>query len=91
MFRPVVLAACATIGVLAIALAAALAFGGPSRPKPMLSISAPFKDVDFSALPPPRRYAARDGARLAYRFYAPAGSKIPLGSVVLVHGSSANI
>jgi len=84
------LAAGAIVGVLLVTLAAALTFGGPTPRPPMRSISDPFKDVDFSALPPPRRYAARDGALLAYRFYAPAGEHAQRGSVVLVHGSSAS-
>jgi non-heme chloroperoxidase len=88
--RYLALVAGAVIGALLVALAAALAFGGPTRPPPMRSISDPFKDVDFSSLPPLGRYAARDGALLAYRFYAPAASQAGRGSVVLVHGSSAD-
>ena len=33
----------------------------------MLSISNPFRNVDYSALPPLSHYAARDGTQLAYR------------------------
>lgn len=75
-----------------IALAAAIAFGGPRHLAPMASIGDPFKTVDYSDLPPVRQFAADDGALLAYRYYAPFGSASahPLGSVVLVHGSSAN-
>jgi len=78
------------LGLLIVALAAAIAFGGPSKPKPMQSISNPFKGVDFSTIPPLSHFAARDGASLAYRRYAPAGNVPGRGSVVLVHGSSAN-
>ena len=86
-----VLSACAACAVLMlVALAAAIAFGGPTRPQPMLSISNPFRNVDYSALPPLSHYAARDGTQLAYRRYAPAGGAAARGSVVLVHGSSAN-
>jgi len=86
-----VIAACAAIALLLLmVVAAAIAFGGPTRPKPMLSIGNPFKDVDYSALPPLSHYAARDGAQLAYRRYAPAAGAAVRGSVVLVHGSSAN-
>ncbi|AOZ06063.1 alpha/beta hydrolase [Cupriavidus malaysiensis] len=86
-----VLSACAACAVLLlVALAAAIAFGGPTRPQPMLSISNPFRNVDYSALPPLSHYAARDGTQLAYRRYAPAGGAAARGSVVLVHGSSAN-
>jgi alpha-beta hydrolase superfamily lysophospholipase len=80
----------ATFGVLLLALFAALALGGPTKPKPMQSISDPFKGVDFSGLQPLSHYVARDGAKLAYRLYVPAGKIASHGSVVLVHGSSAN-
>jgi alpha-beta hydrolase superfamily lysophospholipase len=53
----------------------------------MASINDPFRDLDLGDLPPPTRFAARDGASLAYRLYPAAGE--PRGSVVLVHGSSA--
>jgi non-heme chloroperoxidase len=88
--RNIVLTGGATVAVLLVALAAALAFGGPTPPKPMQSISDPFKSVDFSALPPLVHYGARDGTQLAYRRYAPADKHASRGSVVLVHGSSAN-
>lgn len=77
------------LGLLAIVLAAAITFGGPSVPKPMASINNPFQAVDFSDLPPLLNYKARDGAALAYRQYAPPGGTLR-GSVVLVHGSSAS-
>lgn len=76
--------------LLLIAFAAAIILGGPTRPKPMESISNPFKGVDFSALPPITRYAARDSAQLAFRRYEPAPQVANRGSVILVHGSSAN-
>lgn len=74
--------------LLGVALAAAIAFGGPSTPPPMASISDPFRHVDFSTVPPPRSVAARDGRRLAFHAYLPEGGAAR-GSVVLVHGSSA--
>ncbi len=74
------------LGLLAVALAAAIVFGGPAEPPPMASISDPFKNVDTSDLPVLRRFAARDTTPLAFRSYLPA---TPRGSVVLVHGSSA--
>jgi non-heme chloroperoxidase len=70
-------------------VAAAVAFGGPDTPEPMHSVNDPFKAVDFSDLPPLERYIARDGARLGYRAYR-AAAESPLGSVTLVHGSSAS-
>lgn len=71
------------------ALGIALAFGGPTAPAPMASINNPFRQVDFSDLPPLSRYTARDGAALGFRSYRPPGAA-PAGSVVLVHGSSAS-
>jgi alpha-beta hydrolase superfamily lysophospholipase len=70
-------------------LSAATVFGGPSTPKPMASINHPFKDIDFSDLPPLLKYRAQNGAALAYRQYAPTAGTLK-GSVVLVHGSSAS-
>ncbi|AWI81183.1 alpha/beta hydrolase [Parazoarcus communis] len=67
----------------------AIAFGGPAEPRPMDSIGAPFKAVDYSGLPDLQRYRARDGSALAYRTYM-SGEHDRKGSVVLVHGSSAS-
>ncbi|MFL5263140.1 MAG: alpha/beta hydrolase, partial [Anaeromyxobacteraceae bacterium] len=74
--------------LVATALALAIALGGPSAPPPLASIAAPLRSVDWSALPPPSSFAARDGERLAYRAYAPAGGGAR-ATVVLIHGSSA--
>ena len=76
------------VGIVVAGVAAAIAYGGPTQPPPMQSVSDPFKDVDFSDLPPAQKYPARDGTQLAYRTYRPAGGAVK-GSVVLVHGSSA--
>ena len=76
------------VAVVVGGLAWALAFGGPTPPAPLASIGAPFKGVDFSAIPAASRFTARDGKSLGYRVYRPEG-RAPLGSVVLVHGSSA--
>ncbi len=78
-----------TTAILAIAFAAAIAFGGPKPPPPMASINNPFKSVDFSDMPPLLRFTAADGAALAYRYYSP-NRAAARGSVVLVHGSSAS-
>jgi non-heme chloroperoxidase len=78
------------VAVLAAALGLAIALGGPGEAPPtMSSISDPFKDVDFSDLPEPSHVTARDGTKLAFRFYRAAGDA-GKGSVVLVHGSSAS-
>jgi non-heme chloroperoxidase len=72
---------------LAVVAAAAIAFGGPREPAPMPSINDPFRSLDYSALPAASTFRARDGTPLAYRAYRPDGAA--MGSVVLVHGSSA--
>ena len=87
MHRLALLALCAP-ALAAAALALALGFGGPGEPAPMASIIDPFRHVDFSDLPGPSRFTARDGAALAYRAYPAAGAV--RGAVVLVHGSSAS-
>ncbi|RKP43909.1 alpha/beta hydrolase [Pararobbsia silviterrae] len=74
--------------VLVAAIALALVFGGPRRPPPMPSISAPFAQVDFSDLPEQSTFRAEDGQALAYRQYR-THTDTDSGSVVLVHGSSA--
>jgi non-heme chloroperoxidase len=77
------------LGLVVAIFALAIIFGGPRRPHPMASITDPFSSVDFSDLPRLSRFTARNGAKLAYRFYAPATSAPSEGSVVLIHGSSA--
>ena len=79
----------AGVAVVSVLLALAVVLGGPQSPPPMESISAPFRSVDFSDLAQLKRYTARDGARLAFRAYAPATSPAK-GSAVLIHGSSAS-
>jgi len=56
-------------------LTAAIYFGGPNPPTPMVSTNNPFKAVDFSDLPALQRFTAKDGAQLAYRYYSPKGKK----------------
>ncbi len=73
-----------------VALSMALTLGGPSAPAPMFSISDPFKQVDFSGLAPASTFTARDGTQLSYRRYDPVVGHSARGSVVLVHGSSAD-
>jgi non-heme chloroperoxidase len=67
-------------------------FGTSKTPRPMQSITDPFRSVDFSDLPPLNRYTARDGAALSYREYRAVESS---GSgekqvAVLIHGSAAD-
>lgn len=61
-----------------------LALDSPQAPPPMISVEHAFDRVDFSDMPPPTHFAARDGTKLFYRHY-PGGSN---ETVVLVHGSS---
>jgi hypothetical protein len=50
-----------------LVLAAAICFGGPGTPGPMLSINDPFKSVDYSTLPSLNNYKGADGTDLYYR------------------------
>ena len=77
------------LGLVVAIFGIAIIFGGPRTPHPMGSIVDPFSSVDFSDLPPPASFTARDGTKLAYRSYAPAASAPGEGCVVLIHGSSA--
>lgn len=78
-----------TVLVLVVMVTLALLLGGPSAPPPMKSIVEPFQTVSLAKLPALKQYTARDGTRLAYRYY-PADSGVAKGSVVLLHGSGAS-
>ena len=86
--KPLALIALIPLALIAGVIAFALVFGGPRDPPPMPSINNPFKNVDFSDMAATRRFAGRDGTKLAFRAY-PVADGIAKGSVVLVHGSSA--
>ena len=92
--RRVIRIAAIVLGVLVIvgvlALTASLVWGGPKPAPPLESISAPFKSVSFEGLPAISHFIARDGVQLAYRRYVPVNGTYERGSVMLVHGSSAN-
>jgi pimeloyl-ACP methyl ester carboxylesterase len=75
--------------LLLAALAGAIAFGGPGPIAPLDSINKPFAGVDFSRVPPARKFTARDGTQLAWLEYPAAGGAPNARRVVLVHGSSA--
>ncbi|MBJ6609659.1 MAG: alpha/beta fold hydrolase [Candidatus Thiothrix moscowensis] len=68
-------------------LTAALVFGDPKPLPPLSGVSEPFNKVDFSDLPTLDYAVARDHTPLAYRHYPASSAR---GSVVLIHGSSAN-
>jgi pimeloyl-ACP methyl ester carboxylesterase len=85
-----VLAVAVLIGV--VSLAGMIAFGTAEAPRPVQSITDPFRNVEFNDLPPVSRYAGRDGTSLSYREY---GALESLGSgekqvAVLIHGSAAD-
>lgn len=73
------------LGLLA---AAVIGFGGPATPTPRASVGNAFSGVDFSDLPTPRQYRARDGALLSYALYPADQAR---ASVVLIHGSAASL
>lgn len=79
----------AALALLMATLAAAITFGGPASIAPLASINEPFARVDFSGVPAPRHYTARDGTALAWLHYPAAGNAQNARRVVLVHGSSA--
>lgn len=78
------------VGFLLLAVVGLLAilFGGPSDPPPMAAVNDPCKSLTYSDLPAPSQFVARDGEKLTFRTYLSAG-EAAMGSVVLVHGSSA--
>ncbi len=61
-----------------------LIFGTAPQPAEVKSVSDPMRRVDFSDLPKPLAFNARDGQVLHYRLYPGTGDEI----VVLIHGSS---
>ncbi len=78
------------VAVAAVALSAAIVWGGPDPVPAMPSINDPFKRVDFSRLPAAQTYAGLDGALLAYRVYDSGVRGSAVQDVVLIHGSSAD-
>lgn len=85
----------AAILLAATAIALAVGFGGPAPVAALDSINAPFRNLDYSAMPAVQRYNARDGAALAYRHYPSAAAATPGAPasqrrIVLIHGSSAS-
>ena len=72
-------------------LAAAIALGGPKPIQTLASVQTPFEGVDFSGMPKPQYFTARDGTPLAWYRYPATGplEGRPHRRVVLVHGSSS--
>jgi non-heme chloroperoxidase len=73
-------------------VAAMIVFGTAKTPEAARSVLDPFRNVDFSDLPPLNRYTARDGTGLSYRKYEAHGN--PTSSekqvAVLIHGAAAD-
>ncbi len=70
--RPMLFIAISIVVLAAVSIAAlvlTIAFGAPKPIAALDSINAPFKNLDYSALPSAQRYKARDGTGLAYRHY----------------------
>jgi len=81
-----------------VVLGGMIGFGTAKAPPPLAALASPYRNVDFTDLPPLEHYTARDGASLAYREYA---AILPSGGVasdaaprpqaaVLLHGASAS-
>ena len=75
---------------IAAALAGMLAFGTDAPLQALGSLSAPFRNIDFSDLPAVQTHAVSNRSPIAYRAWLPstANSEPPL-VVIAIHGSSA--
>jgi non-heme chloroperoxidase len=76
--RVITIALCLVLGS-GGALAAAIAFGTAAPPRPVQP-----RQLDLTDLPVLSRYAARDGAQLAYRAYPGGAQQV----AVLIHGTA---
>ena len=85
MFRLVFSLFLSVVAALAL-LAGTLAFGTRQAPPEMTAITAPFRAVDYSALPAAQQLQALRGGPIAYRRYG-AGEET---AVLLLHGSAAH-
>ena len=83
MGKPMLWGALGLIALLVLGLCGILAFDAPRSPPAMASMATPFKQVDFSTLPAPQRFTARDGTALQYYAYPGASRQV----AVLIHGS----
>ncbi len=86
MFRTMLLSALVPAAALIALLIVVVAFGGPATPTPLDHIGARFERVDWSGLPAPQSYDARDGEALTYRSYP--GD--PAHVVLALHGSGGS-
>ncbi len=88
MLRWTLIALVSLAAIVIVGLAGAIAFGTKAAPPPMTTIQAAVAIMAREAvdLPATRRFAARDGATLAYRAYPAAPDRV----AVLIHGSSGS-
>lgn len=77
----------AVCGLAILVLAVAIAFGKAAPPPEMSSISAPFRDVDFSDAPGLERLPAEPATPIAYRRYGPTDAR---DALIVLHGSTAS-
>ena len=77
------------IGCVLSVISLCIAIARPTKipSAPMMSVNAPFSDVDFSALPESETHTGRDGERISYRLYP---SDADTAVALLLHGSSAH-
>jgi len=81
----------AGVAVLAIAVLAGMVAFGTSDPPPYLaSIGEPFRNVDYSDLPPAQTTPARDGTPIAFRVWQALSRAASKRTVIAIHGSSAS-
>ena len=76
----------AALGALVLILLVMIVLAPGEPPSPPASNRAHFQGIDFSDLPTLSTLAARDGQRLAYRFYSSPAAKV----VLLLHGSAGS-
>ena len=86
MLRTMLLSAIVPAAALIVLLVSAIVLGGPATPTPLEQIGERFEAVDWSGLPNPQSYDARDGDALAYRIYP--GD--PAHLVLALHGSGGS-
>ena len=79
------------LGIISASVGGVILFGGPKTLPAMASVNDPFANIDYSQLATPSFFAARDGEKLAYRYYKPApNADAKNDAIILVHGSSAS-
>lgn len=73
-----------------VGAAGAAALDAPGDAVSLAPARAVFARLDFSGLPAPQRFQARDGLDLALRAYAPAAGTTGANVAILIHGSAGS-